>query len=107
VSIFDSIQEFLLTQKSISILITDHTDTRGSDMANQKLSEQRAKTIREELINRGIEENRILAIGKGGSEPTHTEEEINQYKQINSQKFEQFHQMNRRIVIRIIHIQKI
>lgn len=57
---------------SISILITGHTDAVGSDASNQRLSEGRAKAVREALITRGIDGSRIAAEGKGESEPVAT-----------------------------------
>ena len=56
----------------IRIRITGHTDNVGSDEANQKLSEGRANSVREELIRRGIAPERIEAEGKGESQPITT-----------------------------------
>ena len=54
---------------TITVRITGHTDDVGSDLANQILSEGRAKAVREELIKRGVAPDRIEAEGKGESEP--------------------------------------
>ncbi|MFK8043990.1 MAG: OmpA family protein [Crocinitomicaceae bacterium] len=97
----DSLYQFLKKNEGISILVTEHTDTRGSTAANQKLSEARAKAIKSELVSRGIAEGRIEAIGKGESEPIHSEVKINQYKQTDPFKFQQLLQINRRTVVRI------
>lgn len=51
------------------IKIIGHTDNVGTDEFNQRLSEGRAKAIRDELINRGIAGDRIEAEGRGESEP--------------------------------------
>ena len=56
----------------IRIRITGHTDNVGSDEANQKLSEGRANSVRDELIRRGIAPERIEAEGKGESQPITT-----------------------------------
>ena len=57
---------------TLRIRITGHTDNVGSDRANQKLSEGRAKSVREDLIRRGIAPERIEAEGKGESQPIDT-----------------------------------
>ena len=56
----------------IRIRITGHTDNVGSDEANQKLSEGRANSVRDDLIRRGIAPERIEAEGKGESQPITT-----------------------------------
>jgi outer membrane protein OmpA-like peptidoglycan-associated protein len=51
------------------IKIESHTDSRGSDRYNMKLSDRRAKSTRDYLLSRGIEASRIeSAIGYGESQ---------------------------------------
>ena len=51
---------------SIVIKIESHTDSRGSDLYNEALSDRRAKSTRDYLISRGIAPERIeSAIGYG------------------------------------------
>jgi outer membrane protein OmpA-like peptidoglycan-associated protein len=48
------------------IKIESHTDSRGRDSYNLKLSDRRAKSTRDYILSRGIDSNRILsAIGYG------------------------------------------
>ena len=48
------------------IKIESHTDSRGSDSYNMKLSDRRAKSTRDYIISRGIDASRIeSAIGYG------------------------------------------
>ncbi|WP_394759038.1 OmpA family protein [Flavobacterium sp.] len=49
--------------------IGSHTDMRGNDRYNSVLSEKRAQSTRDYLIDFGIAENRITAKGYGESEP--------------------------------------
>jgi outer membrane protein OmpA-like peptidoglycan-associated protein len=49
--------------------IGSHTDMRGNDRYNEILSEKRAQSTRDYLIDFGITENRITAKGYGESEP--------------------------------------
>lgn len=51
------------------VTIIGHTDNHGEDDYNQNLSEQRANTVREALIDSGVDESRIAAEGKGASDP--------------------------------------
>ena len=53
----------------ISIELGAHTDARGSDTYNQKLSERRAKSARNFLISLGISGDRIAYSGYGESQP--------------------------------------
>jgi OOP family OmpA-OmpF porin len=52
-----------------AILVTGHTDRIGSPKYNQKLSEQRAQAVKEYLMVKKVQANRIDAQGKGESEP--------------------------------------
>ena len=52
-----------------NLLVTGHTDRIGSDRYNQKLSEQRAQTVKDYLVNQNIQAARINAMGKGETQP--------------------------------------
>ena len=60
---------FLLDNPSVKIHVVGHTDAVGTDEANQILSEGRANSVRNDLINRGVAAERITAEGKGEKEP--------------------------------------
>ena len=49
--------------------LTGHTDSTGSAAYNQTLSEQRAATVATYLNTRGIDRQRILAFGRGLTQP--------------------------------------
>jgi OOP family OmpA-OmpF porin len=51
------------------ILAVGHTDRIGSDSYNQGLSERRANAVKEYLVSKGIESNRIYTEGKGEAQP--------------------------------------
>lgn len=51
------------------IVIEGFTDNRGSARANQRLSERRAQVVREALVKRGIDAERIAARGLGEAYP--------------------------------------
>ncbi len=51
------------------ILAVGHTDRIGGAAYNQKLSEKRAAAVKEYLVAKGIEANRIYTEGKGETQP--------------------------------------
>lgn len=51
------------------ILAVGHTDRLGSAGYNQKLSEKRAAAVKEYLVAKGIEANRVYTEGKGETQP--------------------------------------
>lgn len=54
------------------IAVEGHTDATGPDEYNQGLSEQRAATVRTELISGGVDSTRITSRGFGESQPVAT-----------------------------------
>jgi outer membrane protein OmpA-like peptidoglycan-associated protein len=53
----------------IHIEVQGHTDQRGTIEYNTKLSEDRAKSVLEFLVKRGIEKSRLSAVGFGATKP--------------------------------------
>jgi len=51
------------------VLAVGHTDRIGGDAYNQKLSEKRAAAVKEYLVAKGIEANRVYTEGKGKKQP--------------------------------------
>lgn len=65
----ENIVDVMRQHPNMVIKIESHTDSRGSDPYNMKLSDRRAKSTREYLISRDIASNRIeSAIGYGESQ---------------------------------------
>ncbi len=52
--------------------IEGHTDAKGRDDYNRKLSEQRAQAVSEFLAARGVQSSRLAPVGKGASELANT-----------------------------------
>lgn len=51
------------------VRVIGHTDSIGSDQANQALSQRRAETVRQLLIDEGVSARLVSAEGRGESEP--------------------------------------
>ncbi len=58
----------LKERKVVDIVVVGHTDTVGTDQTNDRLARQRADTIRDALINRGIASSDVVATGRGKRE---------------------------------------
>lgn len=61
--------EVLSEMPSLKIEVSSHTDSRGNDDYNQKLSQARAQSVVDYLISKGIAANRVIAKGYGESQP--------------------------------------
>jgi len=51
------------------IIAVGHTDSVGADAYNQKLSVRRADAVKEYLVSKGVEKNRVYTEGKGEKQP--------------------------------------
>ncbi len=59
----------LQAQQNFNVEIAGHTDSTGSAAYNEKLSDERAKSVRQYLIDQGIDADRLTARGYGELEP--------------------------------------
>ncbi len=86
----DDLAALLLNRKAMVIEISGHTDNVGTPADNLKLSQNRANSVRNYLISKGIEANRITAVGYGDTKP------------VADNATPQGKQMNRRTEVKII-----
>jgi outer membrane protein OmpA-like peptidoglycan-associated protein len=68
-SIMDAFAEYLNANPRFHVVLQGHTDNVGSDQDNVILSENRAKTIYNYLIAKGIGKSRLSYKGYGASKP--------------------------------------
>jgi outer membrane protein OmpA-like peptidoglycan-associated protein len=61
----DKIISAMLLNKSLTLSINSHTDSKGEDAYNMTLSEKRAQKVMEYFILKGIEKSRLSAKGFG------------------------------------------
>ncbi|MFL2567495.1 MAG: OmpA family protein [Flavobacteriales bacterium] len=86
----DNLKSLLVNENEIKIEIAGHTDNNGSELANQLLSENRAKSVKSYLVKNGIDKLRINCVGYGEKQP------------IADNNSKQGREKNRRIEIRIL-----
>lgn len=111
----DFLYNTLIDNPSFVIELSSHTDYRGSDPENQKLSEARAKSCVDYLISKGIPAARMVAKGYGEKRPlevknadgkilyTLTESYIvKQTKGKSKEEYEALMQKNRRTVFSVL-----
>lgn len=54
---------------AMELEIVGHTDDVGDDASNLKLSQERAQSVKDWLVNKGIDAGRLTPVGKGETEP--------------------------------------
>jgi outer membrane protein OmpA-like peptidoglycan-associated protein len=59
----------LVAHPSLKIEVEGHTDSVGGDDYNQHLSDQRAASVRDYLVQNGISANNVTAMGFGKTQP--------------------------------------
>jgi outer membrane protein OmpA-like peptidoglycan-associated protein len=62
-------RRILIVNKDKKVEIGGHTDNVGNDADNQKLSENRAKSVVDYLINKGVARENLSYQGYGESTP--------------------------------------
>jgi OOP family OmpA-OmpF porin len=65
----DRAVRLMTTNDRLSGTIEGHTDNRGSDAYNLKLSQRRAESVRQYLVDKGVPASRLDAVGKGEASP--------------------------------------
>lgn len=93
---------FLNTHPNVVIEIGNHTDTRGSDASNMKLTDCRSRNVAQYLFSKGIPESQVIYKGYGESQTIIPEAEINIIK--SRQGKEELHMINRRTEIKIVQV---
>lgn len=92
--------QILVDNPNIVIELAAHTDSRGSDELNMKLSQARAKSCVDYLQSKGIDSERLMAKGYGETQLKITDEQIKQLATEEEQ--EAAHAKNRRTVFGVI-----
>lgn len=89
--ILDKITEIMKAKKDVELVeVEGHADHQGDARANVTLTENRAKSVVEALVKRGVERNRLVARGYG------------EYCPIEAGETPQAHEANRRVEFKIL-----
>ena len=67
--ILDQFAQGLNQQPSMEVRIVGHTDNTGTDAINNPLSVNRAASVRDYLVTKGVASSRIAIDGRGSREP--------------------------------------
>jgi outer membrane protein OmpA-like peptidoglycan-associated protein len=86
------VYDFLRLNPTVGVEISGHTDNTGTPELNQSLSEQRAQSVVDYLVNKGIETRRLKAAGYGET------------KAVADNQSEEGRAMNRRTELKILAI---
>lgn len=65
----DKYAAYLNDHPEKKLKVTGHTDSKGSSAYNQKLSQKRADKVKEYLVSKNVEADRITTIGRGEELP--------------------------------------
>jgi len=95
----DELVEKVKSIKLEVIIAVGHADRFGTDAYNQKLSEKRAAAVKEYLVGKGMEANRVYTEGKGKKQPV---TKADQCKGPKSKKTIACLQPDRRVEIEVI-----
>jgi outer membrane protein OmpA-like peptidoglycan-associated protein len=68
-TILNGVAESLVANEEIRVQVSGHTDNTGGRALNQRLSRQRAESVRQYLIERGVAADRLTAVGYGPDKP--------------------------------------
>ena len=97
--ILDRLADVLLNNPNVRVELSAHTDSRGSDAANLKLSQQRAQSCVNYLIMKGVNSMNIVSRGYGETLPLN--------RCVNNVKCtEDEYAINRRVEIKVLDIKE-
>jgi len=67
--LLDDVAAQIISCPAVRFEVAGHTDSDGSEGFNQRLSEARAKSVVAYLVNAGVSEDRLNAVGYGETNP--------------------------------------
>lgn len=67
--ILDNVAQTLIANQGVAVRIAGHTDSDGASSYNQGLSERRASSVRDYLVNKGVPFNTFTTVGYGEEQP--------------------------------------
>ncbi len=113
----DELVRLLEENPNITIELSAHTDCRGSATYNQRLSQRRAESVVNYLIEHGIAPDRLTPVGYGEDKPKSIRKKVTEkypflkendvlteeyIKTLKEEEQEECHQLNRRTEFRVL-----
>jgi len=96
----DFLYQTLIDNPDIIIELSAHTDSRGDNAKNLKLSQERAQSCYDYLVSKGIPADRMVPKGYGEERLLVTDKQISMMK--TPEEKELAHQKNRRTVFKVL-----
>lgn len=86
----DQVANMLKTYPKMVIQLEGHTDVKGDPKQNMRLSQERVDAVKEYLVTKGVNKNKVKTKAFGGTQP------------LSRADTEEAHKMNRRVQVRIL-----
>lgn len=96
----NKLADLLLANKGAIVELSAHTDCRGTDSYNERLSQRRAESAVNYLVSLGVDENRIIAKGYG-------EKRLKNRCRDGVTCTEEEHLVNRRVEIKVLDVKEL
>ena len=74
--------DYLIAHPDMSLVINGHADVRGSEDYNQQLSEKRAQTVYNVLVELGVPQSQLKKFAFGEHQPVHDEENWDENRRV-------------------------
>ncbi len=68
-AVLNKVAEVLVANPTVRVAVEGYTDNRGPALANRRLAQQRAESVRNYLISKGVDASRVMARGLGPARP--------------------------------------
>jgi OOP family OmpA-OmpF porin len=88
--VLDKVAMGLKAHRRVKVELQGHTDSKGKDAYNQKLSERRADSVRGYLVDQGVQTSQLTSKGYGETKP------------VADNKTEDGRAQNRRVVMEVL-----
>ncbi|HIP52961.1 MAG TPA: OmpA family protein [Chromatiales bacterium] len=69
IGVLDNVSQILVRYPDLKLEVAGHTDSIGKAVYNKHLSQQRAETVRNYLIEKGVKADNLTAVGYGEEQP--------------------------------------
>lgn len=86
----DQVVKMLTTYPKMIIQLEGHTDVKGDPKQNMRLSQERVDAVKDYLVTKGVNKNKVKTKAFGGTQP------------LSRADTEEAHNMNRRVQVRIL-----